>query len=117
MSVPAGMLPQTVVDVQPATTTDSYGNTVYDYGDAAVRRQVAAWLQQDQRTEVVADGADPLRSRWLLVTDDCEIGRRDRIEWEHPSGETITFTVDGAPEPVYTPAGYHHTEITLRVVQ
>lgn len=113
--IPAHLLNQTVTRVQPAVSTDDYGNTVYDYNGGATRTSLAAWLQQDQRTQLVADGASPLQGRWLMMTN-TPIGRRDRIEWVDSTGETITFHVDGPTEPAYTPAGYHHQEITLRVV-
>lgn len=110
--LPAHVLPHTVSVVRPATATDDYGNVTRDYGDAATRTEISAWMQQDRRTEPRDDGRDPLEQRWLLVANHADIQGRDRIEWtDHP-----TFEVEGPPEPAYTPAGYHHVEATLRVV-
>lgn len=111
MGVPAHMLPHTVTRVRAATTTDSYNNTVPSWGDSASRLDMAAWLQQNQRSEPRSDGRDPLDQLWLLVTNEADILGGDRVEFGG-----MTFEVEGPPEPVYTPAGFHHTEATLRVV-
>ncbi|MEU6204590.1 hypothetical protein ABZ814_13495 [Micromonospora musae] len=111
MGVPDSLLPHTITRVRPAQSTDAHGNTVYDYGEAAARKAMRGWVQQDRRSEPREDGRDPLEQRWLLVTNDQDIQGRDRIEWSGP-----TMEVEGPPEPVFTPAGYHHLESTLRVV-
>lgn len=111
MGVPDALLPHEVTVVRPAVTTDAYGNDVRDYGAEATRTQMQAWLQQDHRTEPRSDGRNPLEQRWLMVTNDDDIQGYDHVEW---SGQT--FEVEGPPEPVHTPAGYHHTESTLRAV-
>ena len=117
MGVPASMLPHTVTVVHPAVSSDAYNNVTYDYGAAATRAAAPAWLQQDQRTEPHPDGRDPLDQFWLMVTNYDGIAGVDRIEWaDHPAGPVV-FTVDGPPEPAYTPAGYHHSELTLRVTE
>jgi len=114
--IPAHLLPHTVTVVRPAASTDSHGNTVLDYGAGATRTQVRAWLQQDHRSEPLADGRDPLVQRWLLVTNHRDIHGRDRIEWSDMPG--VTWEVDGPPAPLYTPSqGYHHLEANLRVVE
>lgn len=115
MGLPDSALPHTVARVRPATTTDSYGNTVRSYGGSATRTNMAGWLQQDHRSEPRAEGRDANVQAWLLITNDSDILALDRIEWTGPNG-ALVFDVDGQPEPVYTPAGYHHTETTLRVV-
>lgn len=123
-AVPGRLLPHTVTVVSPATSRDAYGNTAYDYGEAATRTAgVAAWLQQDQRAQVPTTGADPLQAKWLLVTNHSPIGRRDRIEWEGPAGAMV-FELDGQPGPAYNPlqmaaaqsSAPHHTELTLKIV-
>lgn len=122
--VPERLRPHTVTIVDPATSTDSYGNTVYDYGQAATRSEARVWLEQTQRTQVVAVGADPLQERWLMVADDTPVPRRARVEWDgHPSG-AVTFEIDGQPGPSYNPLAMaatnssdpHHTELQLKIV-
>ena len=123
-AVPDRLLPHTVTVVTPATSTDAYNNTVYDYGPGATRTTAAAWLQQDQRTQVVAQGGDPLQQRWLMVTNAGPIDRRARIEWAAAPGGPLVFELDGQPGPFYNPLAMaaaassdpHHTELTLKIV-
>lgn len=114
MGLPAHLLAQTVTRIRPATSTDALGSTVYDY-DVGTRTALAAWIEQQSRTEPLADGRDPLVESWLLMVNESDVDGRDRFEWEAPAG-TLTFEIDGPPRPVHTPAGYHHTEATLRAV-
>ncbi len=114
--VPAGLLPHTVIRVRPTTATDPYGNETYNYGAGASRASMAAWMQQNSRTEPTTNGRDPLEQVWLMVTNDPDVRGRDRVEWTPPNGAALVLEVDGPPEPAFTPAGYHHTESTLRVV-
>lgn len=111
MGVPDHLLPHQVTIVRPAIGADSYGNQTYDYAGGATRTTVAGWMQQDRRTEPRSDGREPLDQDWLLVTNHTDVQGRDRVEWSGP-----TMEVEGPPEPVYTPAGAHHVEATLRVV-
>jgi hypothetical protein len=112
VGIPEHMLPHTVTLVRPATATDNYGNTTYDYGVAATRTSITAWLQQDKRSEPISDGRDPLIQWWLLITNHEDICGRDRIEHD-----STTYDVEGPPEKVYTPSQlFHHTEATLKAV-
>jgi len=115
--LPSHLLVEEVTRVRPvASTVDPYGTT-WDYGTAATRSTISAWLQQDQRTESFSDGRDVISQRWLLMTNALDIDANDRIEWDdHPAGPVI-FTVDGTPEPAATPRGRDHLEVTLRVVE
>lgn len=126
-AVPERLLPHRITIVDPAVTTDGYGDKEYDYGDAAARTpDVKAWLQQDQRAQVATVGADPLQAKWLLVTNHSPIGRRARIEWDgSPYGPLVLeLDLDGQPSPVYNPlqmaatgtSNPHHTELTLKIV-
>ncbi|MER7833480.1 hypothetical protein [Streptomyces sp. NPDC095602] len=123
-AVPMRLLPHTVTVVDPVVATDAYGNTTYDYGPGATRTQARAWLEQTQRSQVVAVGADPLQQRWLMVTNHHPINRRARIEWPTAPGGLLVFELDGQPGPLYNPLAMaaaattapHHTELTLKVV-
>lgn len=116
--IPDRLLIHDVTLVNPAEATDAYGSVVWDYGAAATRTTVKAWLQQDQRSEPFSDGRAPDVERWLLITNHAEIADKARIEW---AGETepMVFEVDGPREPVYAglATGYHHTETSLRHIE
>lgn len=109
--IPAGLLPHTVTRIRPATSTDTYGNTNYNYASPTSSASITAWLQQDDRAEPLVDGRAPLEQRWLMVTNSQDVLGRDRITFG-----ALTFEVEGPPEPAYTPRGFHHLEATLRVV-
>lgn len=112
MSLPAHLLPHTVARVRPSTSTDAHGNTVRNYTvPPATSANISAWVQQDNRKEPLSDGRAALEQLWLLMTNETDILGRDRIIFG-----SLTFEVEGPPEPVYTPAGFHHTEATLRKV-
>ena len=115
--LPAHLLVHEVTVVHPAPVTDAYQNTTYDYGPAASRRSLWAWLQQDQRAERNDDGRGASSEAWLLMCNDPDIAQHDRVDWAgHPAG-AVTFVVDGPPEPTYTPRGFHHLEATLAIVK
>lgn len=117
MGVPDHLLVHTATVVHPAETTNDYGDVDYDYGPAATRTEIRAWLNQEQRTETYPDGRNPETEKWLLVTNHEQIAGVDRVEWaEHPAG-TVTFTVLGPTAPTYTPDGFHHLEATLEIVE
>lgn len=124
-AVPGRLLPHTITVVDPATSTDSYGNTVYDYGAGATRTTgVKAWLEQTQRTLVTVIGADPLQEKWLMVTNHSPVNRRARIEWADSPGGAVVFEIDGQPGPSYNPLAMaaagslapHHTELALKII-
>ena len=117
-AVPGTLLPHTVTLVRPAVSTDAYGSDEYDYGEAATRTSIRAWLQQDRRqavTGVADEGRAPQDQRWLMVTNHPDVRALDRVEWTGPTG-AMTFETDGPPEPSYTPRGLHHTEVGLRII-
>lgn len=113
--VPLTLQQQTLVRVQPLTVVDGHGNQTYDYGPGASRTALVGWLQQDRRTESFPDARNPTEQLWLLITNEADLDPVDRIEWtDHPAGP-VTFEVHGPVEPAYSPAGFHHSEATLRV--
>lgn len=117
-AVPPHMLPHEVTLVRPAVTTDAYGSDQYDYGAAATRTTIRAWVQQDIRRELVGvaqDGRQTQDQRWLLVTNRVDVRALDHFEWASPGG-ALTFETDGPPAPAFTPRGQHHTEVGLRVI-
>lgn len=118
-AVPSYLLPHSVVLVRPVVTTDAYRSDQYDYGPAATRTTIQAWVQQDIRREltgVTQDGRRTQDQRWLMVTGHPDVRALDRVEWDGPTGQLV-FELDGPPVPTYSPwAHLHHTEVPLRIV-
>ena len=110
--IPRRLLPLVVILIRPAARQDRYGNTTLDYGDAASRTPIRAWLEQAGAREPLSDGRDPAVTGWLLITNHLDIVARDRIEQDGR-----VFEVDGVPAPVHTPAGVHHLEAHLTSVE
>ncbi|MFC4335210.1 hypothetical protein [Salininema proteolyticum] len=110
--IPERLLPHAVVVIEPTVTTDAYGNIVRDYDNPAARTETQAWLQQTTHALVISDGRAAQSQEWLMVTNHTVISGFDRIEWD-----TKRFDIDGPPRPVHTPAGGHHYELTLRLVE
>lgn len=110
--IPARLLPLTVTKVRPAQTTDRYGNAVYDYGAAAARTSIAAWIDQASASEDTPDGRDAIEGGWKLITNHTGLDPLDRIEWD-----SAAYELDGPAWPVHTPTGLHHVEAQLRRVE
>lgn len=108
MGVPEHLLPHTLTLTHPTTSTDAYNDTTLTYSGGT---SITAWLQQNTRTEPHTDGRNPLEQTWLLVTNEEDVRGRDRVTFDD-----AVYEVEGPPEKVYTPAGFHHVEATLRVV-
>jgi hypothetical protein len=50
------------------------------------------------------------------MTNESDWRSTDRVEWSgHPSGQLVTFAVEGVPEPAYAPRGLDHMEIQLTI--
>lgn len=103
------LLVQTLTWIEPGTTTDRYNNTVDDWS-TATRTEIAAYVEQQNRTEL-RDGRDTLVSGWLLMTNELAVTSRARFEWDGH-----TFEVDGEPSKPTTPDGPHHLEARLLLV-
>lgn len=108
MGVPEHMLPHTVTLTHPTTSTDAYNNDVLTYTGGS---SITAWLEQSDRAEPHTDGRNALVQTWLLMTNEEDVRGRDRVTFDG-----LTFEVEGPPEKVYAPYGFHHTEATLRLV-
>jgi hypothetical protein len=113
VNIPENRLVHSVLRVRPVTSTNTYGDTVYDYGVAADRKLMNAWLSQTSGTEPLSDGRAPLIGAWSMLTNDTDITGRDRIEWG-----SLVLEVDGPPKLAYGPdtTVAHHAKSTLRIV-
>ena len=115
--LPAALQPHTLTHVVAATTTNGYGSTDRDYGEAATRTTFQGRLQQNTRATSHESGRDlPTEQTWMLFTNYTPLAVGDRVEWDdHPSGVQVVFEVWGPPEPAYDRSELHHMEATLRV--
>lgn len=110
--IPDRLLPLTVTKVRPAETTDRYGNTVRDYGAAAARTSIKAWIDQASASEDTPNARTTIVGGWKLITNHTSLDAADRIEWDSEA-----YELDGPAWPVHTPAGLHHLEARLRRVE
>lgn len=108
MSLPDSLLIHSVTWVVPTVSTDAYGNEKRAYGSGTT---ITCRMQQDQGTEPLAEGRDPLVRDWKMFTNQSGIGGYDRIVYG-----TLTFEVEGPPAPASDGAGFHHAEVALRLV-
>ena len=104
--IPARLLPHVVTIVTPAA------GSADPHGAAATRTEVAAWVEQQSRSEAATVLRDGREQGWLLVTNHLAVTALDRVEWDGR-----TWEVDGPPRPVHTPASTaaHHLEADLRL--
>jgi hypothetical protein len=107
--IPDAYLPLTVTLIRPATVTDRYGNTSYDYGAAATRTAITALIDQESASESTPDGRMKIVGMWRLITNQAGIDAADRIDWDG-----AVYELDGPPWPAYHFSGFHHTEARLR---
>lgn len=110
-SIPASMLIHTVARVRPATGTEAYNNTTYNYAvPPATSTNIAGRMEQNKASEPLADGRQSAERGWTLFTNESDVDIRDRIVFG-----SLTFEVEGPPAPMYDWTGFHHLEVALRI--
>lgn len=110
--LPPHLVPHTVARIRPSTGTDAHNDQTLTYTvPPAASKDMAAWLQQDNRSGPISDGRVASEQVWLMLTNDTDVVDKDRIVFG-----SLTFEVDGPPGTVYTPVGTHHLEVTLKIV-
>jgi hypothetical protein len=118
VTIPSHLLIHSVTVVRPAITQSAAYGPEYDYGVAATRHTIQAWIAQTSGTELFSETREEVTQVWTISTNDADIDNRDRIEWTgHPAGGTMTFEVAGPPAPAYSPRGLDHVEANLRIVE
>jgi hypothetical protein len=106
-------LPHRVTTIEPAVTTDRRDDTQLDYGDAATRvADVPAWMQQTGQTETYSDRDERVTALTMFSDSTPTLTALARIEWNG-----ATYRVNGRPNHRETPAGYHHSEVPLVLVE
>lgn len=108
-ALPAALLIHSATWIVPTVTTDAYGNQQRTYGSGTT---ITGRFQQDKASEPLTEGRDPLVRNWTLFTNQDGISGFDRIVFG-----SLTFEVEGQPSPAYGATGFHHAEVTLRLVE
>lgn len=106
-------LPHTVTKVTPAATEDRRGDADLDYGDAATRTQIRAWVQQVGQALTGRERLGDFTARdstWLMFYDDPTLDVFDRVEW---GGHT--FRLNG--QPTWIDYGTAHGEAQLDLLE
>lgn len=108
--IPDSLLPHSVVKVRPASSTDSYGDTAYDYGVSVTRTTIAARVEpegQDEQHDALRDSTD---ERLTVFTNHTDIRPTDRMEWN-----AVTYDVLGPVAVFYAgPSSAHHARVTIQ---
>lgn len=109
------LLVHDVTVLTAGSTTDRYGATVKDWGNAT-ERDVRGWVSQREALEDRTDGREAQIQGWILYLPAGDaITGHNRVRWNDPT-PAVTFEVDGPPDPAWSPRGEHHIEVRLRVV-
>lgn len=100
---------------RPTYTTDDYGNRVADWTTPDAT-DTTGWLTQLELQTLSGenqDRRDTLKSSWRLHLRPTEqIDGFDRVV-----ADGRTFEVEGHPLTARTPAGPHHLEVELRLIE
>lgn len=109
--LPTHLLTQTVTWQRPNNTTDTRGDTILSWTNAATGT-VRAWIERQGSTEADDESRNVRVTTALLITNETGIQARDRIVWA-----SQTWTVEGKPRIVPTPVGSHHLEVVIQLVE
>lgn len=104
MTIPT---PHVVTAIDPAETTDGYGDTVLDY-TSGTRRDIAAYVQPQNTAETHSGDRNAVAVELIVFTEDNDVTARQRFEWNG-----ATYRISGRPDGWDTPEGFHHTEMRL----
>lgn len=103
--------PHLVVTKRAPLVTDSKGNQLRDWVNAATSRNIPAWVQPLTSAEQTLN-QDRVVSRWRIFLDPAaDVQATDRVVW---NGRT--FQVDGEIQAWDNGYGTHHLEGFLRSV-
>lgn len=109
--IPEGLLPLTVTWQQPGQGSDDYGDTIPDWA-GPTETVLRAMVEQRTATEPPGDGRDATVTGLVMFTNELGVSADDRIVWDG-----TTYEVDGDPWVVQSPAGPHHIEAQLKLVE
>lgn len=104
------LLRQDIQIITPATGTDDYGNTTFDWVNAT-SVTVKGWIQQATSTEVSVGRDTVVADHTLFLHATAVITAYARV-WH----DGRTFEVVGLPDVMDRPAAGHHLEVHLRSI-
>lgn len=100
--------PHTVTRLRPPLVEDRRGDERRDWPNAEATPDLRVWVQQRSATEQVDATRDEQRTSWLMFSGVNDWLTTDRVLWQGR-----TFEVDGEPQVLQTPRGFHHVEVSL----
>jgi glycine/D-amino acid oxidase-like deaminating enzyme len=110
--IPARLLNRTLTWVQPATVTDAYGDAAKSFAaEDVTETTIAGRIEQSSTRETNDETRDLSTSALVLYTNTAGISPADRIV----DGATV-YEVTGIVADVDGPAGRHHCEARLRLL-
>lgn len=109
MGIAPHLLSHTVAWQKPGVTRDEYNNVIPDWSDPD-EQLIPAYIEQTNSTELV-DGRNTTITHLRMFTNELRIEATDRIVWDGN-----IYEVDGDCAVFHTPAGPHHLEGTLLIV-
>jgi len=104
-------LPHTVTILRSTVTVDRKG-VVQESWASPTSRERAAWVQPRGSSEVFEPESTRVRSTHVMFCLEPDVASSDRVLH---AGDT--YLVVGNPARHETPAGYHHTEADLLIVE
>lgn len=106
------LLVHDVTLLEPASTTDAYGDTVKDWGGATEHETVGRMVQRSA-TEALGDREADVTDWTLYLAGDETISHQARVRWRG-----LLFEVTGAAQPaIRRDPTVHHLEVPLRRVE
>ena len=104
-------LPHLVTRLRATVTTDRKNVPSFDWS-SPLELDLLAYVQPRSSSETFNPEGTRVRSSHVMFCLEQDVTAQDRIVW---NGET--FLVVGQPARHETPAGYHHTEADLLLVE
>lgn len=100
--------PHTVTRLRAPLSEDRRGDLRRDWTAAVETPGLRVWVQQRSAAELIDATRDEDRSSWLMFSGVNDWQTADRVVWQGR-----TYEVDGEPNVLETPRGFHHVEAVL----
>lgn len=101
-------LPHSVEGLRAPLVTDTKGNQIRDWANAAVRGPWAGWVQPDRTAELSLNQSRVVSRYRIFLEPAASVAATDRVRVNG-----VVYQVDGDIEPWVTPYGVDHHEGAL----